>query len=83
MLDNFEHVLSAAWVAERLLGSAQGLRILATSRAPLRLYGEQELPVPPLALPETSVPTTSNAWPDTRRSPCSANELAHRCRGSS
>ncbi len=56
VLDNFEHVLSAAWVAERLLGSAQGLRILATSRAPLRLYGEQELPVPPLALPETSRP---------------------------
>jgi predicted ATPase/class 3 adenylate cyclase len=52
VLDNFEHVLPGAWVAERLLGAAPKLRILATSRAPLRLYGEQELPVPPLALPD-------------------------------
>jgi predicted ATPase/class 3 adenylate cyclase len=52
VLDNFEHVLSGAWVAERLLGAAPRLRILTTSRAPLRLYGEQELPVPPLALPD-------------------------------
>jgi predicted ATPase len=52
VLDNFEHVLSGAWVAERLLGAAPRLRILATSRAPLRLFGEQELPVPPLALPD-------------------------------
>jgi predicted ATPase/class 3 adenylate cyclase len=52
VLDNFEHVLSAAWVADRLLGEAPKLRILATSRAPLRLYGEQELRVPPLTLPD-------------------------------
>ena len=52
VLDNFEHMLPGAWVAERLLGAAPKLRILATSRAPLRLYGEQELPVPPLALPD-------------------------------
>jgi predicted ATPase len=51
VLDNFEHVLPGAWVAERLLRAAPKLRNLATSRAPLRLYGEQELPVPPLALP--------------------------------
>jgi predicted ATPase len=56
MLDNFEHVAPAAWVAERLLGSAPRLRILVTSRAPLRLYGEQEHQVPPLALPDLSQP---------------------------
>jgi predicted ATPase/class 3 adenylate cyclase len=52
VLDNFEHVLPACWVVERLLGSAPKLRILTTSRAPLRIYGEQELAVPPLALPD-------------------------------
>jgi predicted ATPase/class 3 adenylate cyclase len=55
VLDNFEHVLPAAWVVERLLGAAPQLRILVTSRAPLRLYGEQEQPVPPLALPDLGV----------------------------
>ncbi|MGH9249334.1 MAG: adenylate/guanylate cyclase domain-containing protein, partial [Acidimicrobiales bacterium] len=56
VLDNFEHVLPAAWVAERLLGAAPGLRILVTSRAPLRIYGEQEHQVPPLALPDADQP---------------------------
>jgi predicted ATPase/class 3 adenylate cyclase len=55
VFDNVEHVLPAAWVAERLLATAPRLRILATSRAPLRLYGEQEQPVPPLALPDAGL----------------------------
>ncbi len=37
-------------VAE-LLAAAPGLKVLATSRAVLRLYGEHEFAVPPLALP--------------------------------
>jgi predicted ATPase/class 3 adenylate cyclase len=53
LLDNFEHVLPAAWVVERLLGAAPKLRILVTSRAPLHIYGEQEQQVLPLALPGT------------------------------
>ena len=52
VLDNFEHLLPASWVAERLLAAAPRLRILATSRAPLRIYGEQEQHVPPLAVPD-------------------------------
>jgi predicted ATPase len=56
VLDNVEHVLPAAWVAERLLAAAPRLRILATSRAPLRLYGEQEQQVPPLELPDLGQP---------------------------
>lgn len=53
VLDNFEHVLEAAPVAGRLLAAAPHLRLIVTSRAPLRLAGEHEYPVPPLALPTT------------------------------
>jgi predicted ATPase/class 3 adenylate cyclase len=61
VLDNLEHLLPAAWVVERLLGAASGVRILVTSRAPLRLYGEQEHPVPPLALPDADQPHALDA----------------------
>jgi predicted ATPase/class 3 adenylate cyclase len=50
--DNFEQVLEARSVVERLLGAAPRLRVLATSRTPLGLYGEQEHDVPPLGLPD-------------------------------
>jgi predicted ATPase/class 3 adenylate cyclase len=50
--DNFEHLLEASNAIERLLGMAPELRVLATSRAPLGLYGEQEQHVPPLPLPD-------------------------------
>jgi len=52
LLDNFEHVLAAAPVVTELLGASRTLKILVTSRAALHLYGEQELHVPPLALPD-------------------------------
>jgi predicted ATPase/DNA-binding SARP family transcriptional activator len=52
VLDNFEHLLPGASLVGRLLDAAPGLRILATSRAPLRLSGEQEYGVSPLPLPE-------------------------------
>jgi predicted ATPase/DNA-binding SARP family transcriptional activator len=52
VLDNFEHVLDAAPVAARLLAAAPALRVIASSRAPLRISGEHEYPVGPLALPE-------------------------------
>ncbi|HEX2032450.1 MAG TPA: adenylate/guanylate cyclase domain-containing protein [Actinomycetota bacterium] len=52
VLDNFEQVTEAAPVVERLLREAPKLKILATSRAVLRLYGEQEMQVPPLSLPD-------------------------------
>jgi predicted ATPase/class 3 adenylate cyclase len=52
ILDNFEHLLEAASMVEETLRRAAEVRILATSRAPLGLYGEQELQVPPLALPD-------------------------------
>jgi predicted ATPase/class 3 adenylate cyclase len=52
VLDNFEQVLGAAPAVKELLAVAQGLKVLATSRAPLGLYGEHEFPVPPLTLPD-------------------------------
>jgi len=52
VLDNMEHLLVAAPIVTALLGACPGLRVLATSRAPLRLYGEREELVPPLDLPD-------------------------------
>jgi predicted ATPase/class 3 adenylate cyclase len=50
VMDNFEHLLTGAPMVRDLLGSAAGLRVLATSRASLHLSGEHEYSVPPLAL---------------------------------
>jgi predicted ATPase/DNA-binding CsgD family transcriptional regulator len=51
VLDNFEHVLQAAAAVAELLLRCPSLKALVTSRAPLRVSGEHELPVLPLALP--------------------------------
>jgi len=59
VLDNFEHVLDAAPLVADLLTSVASLRILVTSRAPLRLRGEREYVVGPLALPVDSEPSAS------------------------
>ena len=51
VLDNFEQLLSAAGSIARLLAETRHLKILVTSRAPMRISGEHEYPVDPLALP--------------------------------
>jgi predicted ATPase/class 3 adenylate cyclase len=56
LLDNFEQVLEAAPSVTELLAGAPGLKVLATSRAPLGLYGEHEFPVPPLSMPDLKRP---------------------------
>jgi predicted ATPase/class 3 adenylate cyclase len=56
VLDNFEQVLRAAPAVTELLAEAPHLNVLATSRAPLGLYGEHEFPVPPLSMPDLEHP---------------------------
>src|SRR5579859_1092208 len=40
VLDNFEHVLETAGLVTQLLSGAPGIKVLVTSRAALRVYGE-------------------------------------------
>ncbi len=67
VLDNFEHVLGAAPIVVNLLKSAPGLKILVTSREPLRVYGERRFEVQPLAYPPSghieTFPETLRAFP--------------------
>jgi predicted ATPase/DNA-binding CsgD family transcriptional regulator len=52
ILDNCEHVVDAsAALVQQLLAGCAGLRVIATSREPLRVRGETVWRVPPLALP--------------------------------
>ena len=52
VMDNFEQILPAATDVSALLNTSEELRIMTSSRAPLRISGEQEYPVPPLDLPD-------------------------------
>jgi len=61
VLDNFEQVLAAGEFVSELLDATGRLRVLVTSRSPLHVSGEQEFPVPPLALPEGGPGTTAAA----------------------
>ena len=51
VLDNLEQLHGAAAVVTALLAATPRLVVLATSRRPLHLQGEHELPVPPLDVP--------------------------------
>jgi predicted ATPase/class 3 adenylate cyclase len=48
LLDNFEHLLDAAPTVSDVLGACPEVRVLVTSRAPLRVVGEQEYRLDPL-----------------------------------
>jgi predicted ATPase/DNA-binding SARP family transcriptional activator len=57
VLDNCEHVIeAAAALAGRVLAACPRMRVVATSRQPLRIEGETLSPVPPLAVPPMTVP---------------------------
>ncbi len=54
LLDNFEHVATAAKELVDLLLSYPNLHVLVTSREPLRIAGEKEYPVPPMDVGEAT-----------------------------
>jgi predicted ATPase/DNA-binding NarL/FixJ family response regulator len=56
VLDNFEHILAAADQVADLLAMCPDLKILVTSRAPLRLRWEHVFPIFPLPLPGRGAP---------------------------
>ena len=70
VLDNFEHLLPAAHHVAALLDGCPRLRVLVTSRAVLRLYGEHAVAVPPLAVPGARPPL-----PLERLAACAAVQL--------
>ena len=81
VLDNFEQVLSGASIVAELLAVGTGTRFVVTSRAALRLSGEQEIPVPPLTIPADR---RGGARPDGPRSsspsrPGRESEAGRRC----
>jgi predicted ATPase/DNA-binding SARP family transcriptional activator/pimeloyl-ACP methyl ester carboxylesterase len=55
LLDNFEHLLAAAPVVSGLLAGSGRVRVLVTSRAPLRVSGEQEYRLEPLPRKEAAM----------------------------
>jgi predicted ATPase len=60
VVDNFEQVLGALPVLTDLLESCPLLKMLVTSRAVLRVYGEYEFEVPPLRLPARKTGAVQN-----------------------
>lgn len=63
LIDNCEHLLpSVAGVIDRLTTSLQGVRILATSREPLRIRNERVYRLGPLRTDPRVSPTASQAW---------------------
>jgi predicted ATPase/DNA-binding winged helix-turn-helix (wHTH) protein len=63
ILDNCEHVVHDAAVVAELLLSASNVRVLATSREPLRARGEHVLRLAPLALPPPGAAVTATEAP--------------------
>jgi predicted ATPase len=56
LLDNFEHLLEGASLASEIVQAASGVRVIVTSREPLRLLDEQLFSVRGLDFPEWETP---------------------------
>ena len=82
LLDNFEQVLPAATVVAETLEACPSLKILVTSRSCLRIYGEQEFPVTPLAQNsaiELFAQRAAAVWPDFAITPENAPAVQEIC----
>ncbi|HEU4895249.1 MAG TPA: DUF4062 domain-containing protein, partial [Acidimicrobiia bacterium] len=64
VLDNFEQLLDAAPDVALLLDRLGNMKVLVTSRSPLRLTWENEYPLSPLPVPAPAAPTGSIADSD-------------------
>lgn len=63
VLDNFEHLIAYAVQLEQLLSACPKLKVLATSREPLRLAAEWLLRLEGLSVPTLSVPASQSVTP--------------------
>jgi non-specific serine/threonine protein kinase len=94
VLDTCEHLVDAcAKLAEALLRAAPRLRILATSREPLDVMGEQALLISPLEVPDPGAPVRSSdavalfvdraeaTVPGFALTPANQEQVAQLCRG--
>lgn len=79
MLDNFEHLLSQAPFVAQLLTNCPSVTVLATSRAALRVRGEQQIALEPLPLEDAVTlfreraqewPLETGAWHDVIEAIC-------------
>ncbi len=59
ILDNFEQVMAAAPLVAELVRVSPGSRFVVTSRGPLRITAEQEMPLEPLGVPERLDPESA------------------------
>jgi predicted ATPase/DNA-binding CsgD family transcriptional regulator len=84
VLDNFEHVADAATSISELLAACRHVRVLTTSRSSLRIGGEHEVPLPPLALDEAvellveRARAVAPAFELSRENECAVSELCRR-----
>ena len=82
LLDNFEQILPAATVVAETLELSPELKVVVTSRAPLRIYGEQEFPVTPLPqepATELFLQRAAAVWPGFAATPESIGVIRQIC----
>jgi predicted ATPase/class 3 adenylate cyclase len=61
VLDNLEQVMGCAGFVAELVAEAPAVRVLCTSREPLRVRSERQVPLAPMALPTETVGATADS----------------------
>jgi DNA-binding SARP family transcriptional activator len=69
VLDNFEHLISAAQLVSEIVSRSPSTKVLVTSRTPLRLSAERTYPMRPLSTPD---PETVRGLDELLRTPATA-----------